>query len=230
MANNRDGGIVKKWRADEYIHHATLTRIGIYVNPVSGNWYARIPEVEEGVLVVEKTKDLLMPKVRREAERILTLDWKPFVRVSLGHPERREDLSLYSHTTQRNRWDPGNPNTAGDIVSLHTQRVEIAVDNTGARLEREWRETLPEGHPCRGPDGFDVDDQRKAYPARFTTEPGVSAELPLTPELWEALQTFRGKIRVLNHMLRHLISQPDFEQRLLALPTTPLLPVSPDGS
>jgi len=54
--------LTKRWRTSEYTHHATKTRIGIYVVPESGEFYARVPERDDGHLVKAESQNTLFPR------------------------------------------------------------------------------------------------------------------------------------------------------------------------
>lgn len=216
----RPGQLVKRWRTGEYEHPSSRTKVGLYVNPDTGGWYARIPEHEDGELVTGGSRGELLEKVRAEAKRLLELEWRPVIRVHMAPPRQTQHHGLRARSSWDTQWDPADYLTAGDEVEFTYARSEVAVDSAGKALEREWQEHAEES-PY---------DHRKAWPSAFKPRPGVDVELPYTPELWDALGRFLDRIRMLNHGLRTLMSQPDFGQRLLSMPAVPLLTMNPAES
>jgi hypothetical protein len=213
--------LVKRWRLDEWKHPDTRNIVGIYI-ATEGEFYARIPETEVGELVRAKTRDDLVRAIRPVADRVFNLVWVPIIRAELAPPERREQHTMRSYSTQTTRWDPTDPETAGDNIRLDFQRMEFAVRD-GKGFIREWPRDEVEAGPYFNEQRRVVDD------GSYQPEPGVRVQLPYTEEMWAALRDFQSRIRELNHNLRTLLSHADVgvlllqasRQKLLGLPETP---------
>lgn len=211
--------LTKKWRLDEFEHARTRTKIGIYVTK-EGTFYARVPETEMGELVTSPTKPELTKLIQACADRVLGLDWKPVIKVTLAGPRAGVWRTRRSGSSYGGKWDPDDPSTAGDEVQLSFIRYEIAVQPDKKRCERDWLDfdDIPDG----APDVFRV-DRRYVDKREFTPTPGIEVELPYTEELWTALEDFRTRIVELNHQLRTLISREDVVPMLLAASRQKLL-------
>lgn len=213
-----DYKLVKRWRLDEWKDQASKEVVGIYITS-EGSFYARMPENERGELFRADTKELLERHLREAAPRIFGLAWEKVVRVRL-EPAMRWSSTAHTGFGSAVTWDPNDPKTAGDVVKLSYDRMEVAKTPAGKRVEREWY------HPgMREATGQDF---RTIREDRYRPVPGVDAELPYSEALWASLDDFRSRIQELNHMLRHLISRDDLADRLLAATRQPLLVMTND--
>lgn len=203
--------LVKKWRLDEFEHAHTRTKIGIYVTQ-GGEFYARVPEYEEGTLVTAKTKVGLTLLIQQTADRVLCLEWRKVIAVSLASPQEGEFYTRRSHGYRTLRWDPEKPLSAGSNIDLSFIRYEVSVQPDGKRCERDWYDGGNSGHRHV--------DIREFFPVT-----GENVELPYTEELWEALSDFKKRLAELSHSIRTLISRSDVVPMLIAASRQKLLTV-----
>lgn len=198
---------IAKARVSEWEHQKTKTKLGLYVNGHTGEWYAFVPDTQHGELVRGSTREALIRELRVVADRVLCLEWRGVIRIRLAPPTR---LVAVSHRTSRLRdermsWDPMDPATAGDEILIDFEAVEIATDNQGVRWYREW--LTPNLPP---------DWHRHLREDRWERIPGVAEELPYTPENMAALERFRDLVTGLNHQIRTFCASENFAARLLA--------------
>lgn len=205
-----------KARVSEWEHQKTRTKLGLYVNGHSGEWYAYVPDTDDGELVCGETRDALIKALRPVADRLLGLEWRGVIRVSLNPPSRLEAMK-HKPTRQQveiaEGWDPEDPSTAGCEIALNFELVEAATDADGNRWYREWpRADFPDRHRHVSADQY------------WKRVPGVCEELPYTPENLAALERFRDLLSGLSHQIRTFCASDDFAMRLLlAAPRIPLL-------
>lgn len=196
--------LTKRWRTSEYTHKSTRTAIGIYVAPASGEFYAYVPEREDGHLVKASSRDQLLLALKEACAAYLEVAWSTVIRVQLA---RVGD----SFCGSSRAWDPAEPETAGDVIELRYERLDVGQAASGLRLTREYAdEQQLKDWSARG-----WPDMRRTSQDLWTPEPGVQAELPYSDATWEALADFQRRIRELNHSLRTLIARADLEPMLL---------------
>lgn len=208
-----------KARVSEWEHHKTRTKIGLYVNGSSGEWYAYVPDTDRGELVRGDTREALVRALRPVADRVLGLEWRGVIRVRLNPPSRLLSVPHSMVRIQDHRetgWDPTDPSTAGCEIALDFEPLEVATDAEGRRWQREWlRPSLP------------LDWVRRVREDGWERVPGVLEELPYTPENLAALESFRDLLSGLSHQIRTFCASDDFASRLLL--AAPRIPMLTDG-
>lgn len=78
----------QKARVSEWEHQKTRTKLGLYVNGHTGEWYAFVPDIERGELVRGNTREALIRALREVADRVLGLEWRGVIRIRLARPTR----------------------------------------------------------------------------------------------------------------------------------------------
>lgn len=205
-----------KARVSEWEHQKTRTKLGLYVNGHTGEWYAFVPDTDHGEVVRGPTREALIRELRPVADRVLGLEWRYVIRVHLNPPTQ---LLAVKHSAVRIMneraagWDPMDPSTAGCEIALNFELIEVATDAEGKRWHREWlRPDLP------------ADWHRFVRADDWKRVPGVCEELPYTPENLAALERFRDLLSGLSHQIRTFCASDDFATRLLlAAPRIPML-------
>jgi len=200
------GELIKKYRIDrEYVHDLGV-ECGLYVNPSSGAFYARVPEIPDGELF----EDASLGKLRKTVEAAMRshygLDWKHILRVSLPNPMRYRTIGIGSWSGNGQQWDPLNVDTASDVIGPLIF-VELWV--------------------AKRPDGTMVTknkDGRMQVDARHGER---ELDLPFSEPLREALVSFQAKVRMLDHAIRGVLHSPDVVPKLLAGAALQL--TGPDG-
>jgi len=202
--------LVKKWRLDEFEHRTTRAKIGIYVSQ-EGTFYARVPEHANGELVTAKTKQELTLLIQGTADRVLCLEWKKVIAVTMEAPNVNSHITRRSSSWGSGKWNPDDPATAGSNIRLSFIRYEVATQPDGRRCERDWPEY----------DG----ETRQVDVRQFFPVPGENVELPYTDELWGSLGDFQQRLAEMSHMIRTLISRDDVVPLLLRASGQRLLPM-----
>lgn len=205
-----------KARVSEWEHQKTRTKLGLYVNGHTGEWYAYVPDTDHGEVVRGDTRDALIRALRPVADRVLGLEWQHVIRVHLNPPTQLLTVKHSAVRVTNERiagWDPADPSTAGCEIALNFELIEVATDAEGKRWYREWlRPDLP------------ADWHRFVKADDWQRVPGVHEELPYTPENLAALERFRDLLSGLSHQIRTFCASDDFATRLLlAAPRIPML-------
>jgi hypothetical protein len=208
--------------------------VGIYLDPGTGRFYGRVPEIEDGALYhaasLREARELLREALNALPDAEDQRLWTRYIRVHYpAHaPEhapgwrRPQDAPSNFPWEAPGWWDRPSSGTGRSAVGpLRITRIERALRPDKGSDVREWEEDY-KVRLARW-EAREVPSVHPAKPQRHVgTEPWPPhevIELPWSPETWEALQDVQARIRELDERVRAFFQDARGEEliaRLLA--------------
>ncbi len=200
--------LIKKRRQAE-VSDPNEQKIGLYVDPTNGKWYALVPEVESGKLYHADTKDMLIRALNAEFDRMRDYTVTPVLRIVMIVEHPGHHGGLYGITWgSRPYWRPSRPDHAGSALGVQFHRFWRTT--TGKYLD--WvHGANPQDQDNPEPDLQQVKEnwwsgREDHYPDQF---PGSQLDLPYSREQWQQCMKLQACITATMHQLRLFLAQPE---------------------
>lgn len=248
--------LVRSWRlkTEASVGRWNDAKVGMYLCPKRGVFYARVPETDDGTLYVGKTLPDLQEQVqtalkvwtekedfKAEGERA----WERCIRIRYsGGGDYIGDMVTAEKTSSKIGYvsiPPRGINSCPELGVLTYARFERSLQPDGDRYdEREWEEDYKErtrvweGLARGGRARFTIEEHRKKRPVRVRrmswTRPDRYMKkkyqvVPYTEQTWEKLQELSRQFSSIHAALSRILLEGNEEQLLVALHGGRLLPV-----
>lgn len=183
-----DYTLVKKYRFDEWFHPASRTKVGLYLHPERGTFYAFVPETKAGRILSATTKADLLHQLQTTGVSWLEPEWVRTIVLTLPKPIDNDMVWMRENQAA---WSPETPDRAGVVVGLGVEVIDVSTSNDGQQVCKEVHLDLPE-------------HMQQGIPRVHFRRPiqGHIVEVAFTPEMYALALDLRSRLRGLNHALR----------------------------